>query len=105
MESVPLGPLAIIPGTTITLTLDRAGTISVQGNVNVFTDRDALIWIYLNEIPIGVPGYTSVTKAWVNIPLFAMRNVQPGTYVITLRGDANGSSARAGTRVLTATAF
>lgn len=105
-NSVPLAE-GIIPGMSFSITLERAGTISVQGNVNVFTDRDAFVQIYLNNTPIGPPGYTSVTNAWTNIPVFAMRNVQAGTYTITLRGNANtnGSTARAGSRVVTATAF
>jgi hypothetical protein len=77
----------------------------VQGNVNIFTDRDAFVYVYLNDTQIGPPGYTSVANAWSNIPVFAMRNVPAGTYTITLRGNANGSNARAGSRVVTATAF
>jgi hypothetical protein len=102
---VALGALAVIPGTTFTITLERAGTISVQGNVNVFTNREAFVQVYLNDQPIGPPGYTSVANAWTNIPIFAMRNVPAGTYTISLRGNANGSTARAGSRVVTATAF
>jgi len=104
-NSVPLAELGIIPGMSVTIKLERSGTISVQGNVNVFTDRDAFVQVYLNNTPIGPPCYTSVANAWTNIPVFAMRNVQPGTYTITLRGNANGSNARAGSRVVTATAF
>jgi hypothetical protein len=90
---------------SFSITLERAGTISVQGNVNVFTDRDAFVQIYLNGTPIGPPGYTSVANAWTNIPVFAMRRVQAGTYTITVRGNANGSNARAGSRVVTGMAF
>jgi hypothetical protein len=102
---VAIGSLAVIPGTTFTITLDRAGTIAVQGNVNVFTERDAFVYIYLNDERIGPPGYTSVANAWTNIPVFAMRNLPAGTYTISLRGSATGASARAGSRVVTATAF
>jgi hypothetical protein len=79
--------------------------ISVQGNVNVFTERDALVQIYLNGEPIGPPGYTSASNVWSNIPVFAMRSVAAGTYTISLRGSANGVNARAGSRVVTGTAF
>ncbi len=103
--SVTLGALAVIPGTTVVISLERAGTIMVQGNVNVFTDRDAFVHIYLDDEPIGPPGYTSVANAWTNIPVFAMRHVPAGTYIITLRGNANGSNARAGSRVVTVQAF
>jgi hypothetical protein len=102
---VPLGTLAVIPGTTFTITLDRAGTISVQGNVNVITESQVFIHIYLNGERIGPPGYTNVTNLWTNIPVFAMRNVPAGTYTISLRGEGGTGGARAGSRVVTATAF
>ena len=102
---MPLGGLAVIPGTSFTITLERAGTISVQGNVNVFTDRDTIVQIYLNDVPIGPAAYTSVANAWSNIPVFAMRRIEAGTYTVSLRGTSNGSTARAGSRVLTATVF
>jgi hypothetical protein len=102
---VPLGAMAVIPGISFTVTLERAGTISVQGNVNVFTDKDTIVQIYLNDVPIGPPAYTSVANMWSNIPVFAMRRVEAGTYTISLQGTSNGSNARVGSRVLTATAF
>jgi hypothetical protein len=89
----------------VTITTDRAGTISIQGNVNVITDKDALLFVYLNGEQVGPGFYTSVTNAWTNLPFFAMRNVPAGTHVITLRASSNQSSARAGSRVLTVTAF
>jgi hypothetical protein len=102
---VPLsGSVTVIPGMSFTITLERAGTISVQGNVNVITVNDAFVYIYLNDERIGPPGYTSMPNAWTNIPVFAMRNVPAGTYTITLRAAAGGN-ARAGSRVVTATAF
>jgi hypothetical protein len=96
--------LAVIPGTTFTITLERAGTISVQGNVNVITQQEAFVYIYLNGEQIGPPGYTSMPNVWTNIPVFAMRNVPAGTYTISLRGLAS-PNGRAGSRVVTATAF
>ena len=99
-----LGTLAVIPGTTFTITLDHAGTISVQGNVNVITIKEAFVYIYLNDERIGPPGYTSMPNVWTNIPVFAMRNEPAGTYTISLRGEGTGST-RAGSRVVTATAF
>ena len=104
-NSVPLGTLAVIPGTAFTITLERAGTISVQGNVNVITSKEAFVYIYLNDVRIGPPGYTSMPNVWTNIPVFAMRQVPAGTYTISLRGEAAPTSARAGSRVVTATAF
>lgn len=100
-----IGANAVIPGTTFTITLDRAGTISVQGNVNVITQREVFVQIYLNNEPIGPPGYTNMPNVWTNIPVFAMRNVPAGTYTISLRGSAATNSARAGSRVVTATVF
>ena len=100
-----LGALAVIPGTTFTITLERAGTISVQGNVNVLTERQVFVYIYLNDERIGPPGFTSMPNVWTNIPLFAMRNVPAGTYTISLRGEASPGTTRAGSRVVTATAF
>lgn len=90
---------------TVTITLERAGMIMIQGNVNVFTDRDGFVQAYLDDVPVGPPGYTSVANAWSNIPIFALRNVPAGTHTITLRGNANGSNARAGSRVVTVIAF
>jgi hypothetical protein len=102
---VQLGGLAAIPGMTVNITMPQAGTISISGNVNVFTDKDAFVFIYLDDVQVGPPFYTSVANAWSNVPVFAMREVGAGRHTITLRGSANGSSARAGSRVLTVTGF
>jgi hypothetical protein len=102
---VLLGEGAVIPGTTVTLTMTQAGVISIGGNVNVFTDKDAFIYVYLDGEQIGPPFYTSVVGAWNNVPVFAMRNVPAGSHTVTLRGSANGSSARAGSRVVTVHGF
>ena len=90
---------------TVSVTLERAGTISIQGNVNVFTDKDGFVRVFLDDDEVGPGFYTSITGAWANIPFFAMRNVPAGTHTITIRGDANGSSARAGSRVVTVMGF
>jgi hypothetical protein len=90
---------------TVSITLERPGTISIQGNVNVITDKDGFVNVFLNDQEVGTPSYTSVTNAWANVPFFVMRNVPAGTHTITIRGDANGSSARAGSRVVTVMAF
>ena len=103
--SIPLAGLAVLSGTTVTINQTQAGVISVSGNVNVFTDREAFIYIYLDNEQIGPPFYTSVTNGWTNIPVFAMRNVSAGQHTITLRGTGNGSNARAGSRVVTVMAF
>lgn len=89
----------------VTITLERAGTISIQGNVNVFTNKDAFVVVLLDGDPVGPGFYTSVTDAWANIPFFVMRNVPAGTHTVTIRGNPNGSSARAGARVVTVSAF
>jgi hypothetical protein len=89
---------------TVSITTDRAGTISIQGNVNVITERDAFVFVYLDGVPVGPGFYTSVANAWTNIPVFVMRTVQPGTHTVTLRGSS-GSPARAGSRVLNVSAF
>lgn len=100
-NSVPIADLDL----SVTIVLERPGTISVQGNVNVFTSKDAFAQIYLNDAPIGPPGYTSVPNVWSNIPVFAMRTLPAGRYTISVRGSANGSNARAGSRVITVMAF
>jgi hypothetical protein len=102
---VGLGALAIIPGTGVNITLTQAGTISVTGNVNVITDKDVFLYIYIDDDQVGVPFYTSVANAWTNVPLFVMRNVSAGPHTITLRANANGSAARAGSRVVTVSGF
>jgi hypothetical protein len=101
---VPIGNLAVISGMSVNITLERAGTISIQGNVNVLTERDAFIYVYLDGVQVGPPFYTSVANAWNNVPVFVMRNVPAGTHTITLRGSSE-ATARAGSRVLTVTAF
>jgi hypothetical protein len=90
---------------TVSITLERPGTISIQGNVNVITDKDGFVYVFLGDQQVGTPSYTSVTNAWSNVPFFVMRNVPAGTHTITIRGDANGSNARAGSRVVTVMAF
>lgn len=100
-----LGALAVIPGMSVTINVPRAGTISIQGNVNVITDKDAFVYVYLDGALVGPGFYTSVVNAWNNIPVFVMRNVTPGNHTVTLRGFANGSTARVGSRVLTVMAF
>ena len=90
---------------SVSINLERAGTISIQGNVNVITDKDAFVIVLLDGEPVGPGFYTSVTGAWTNMPFFVMRNVPAGSHTITIRGDANGSSARAGSRVVTVSAF
>jgi hypothetical protein len=102
---VPLGGLAVIPGMNVSITTERPGSISIQGNVNVFTDKDAFVYVYLDGVQVGPPFYTSVANAWSNVPFFVIRNVTAGTHVVTLRGSANDSTARVGSRVLTVTAF
>jgi hypothetical protein len=103
--SVFLGSLAVIPGMSVTITVPQAGTISISGNVNIFTDKDAFVYVYLDDEQVGPPFYTSVANAWSNVPVFVMRNVRAGTHTITLRGNANGSSARAGSRVVNVMGF
>jgi 5-keto 4-deoxyuronate isomerase len=103
--SVLLGGLGVIPGMSVTINAGQAGTIYVSGNVNVFTDKDAFVYVYLDGEQIGPPFYTSVANAWSNVPVFAMRNVTAGQHTITLRGSANGSNARAGSRVVTVMGF
>jgi hypothetical protein len=98
---VPLSGMAMM----VTVTLERAGTISIQGNVNVFTDKDGFVFVFIDDQQVGPPFYTSVANAWTNIPFFTMRNVPAGTHTITIRGDANGSNARAGSRVVTVMGF
>lgn len=100
-----IGALGVVPGMTTSITLDHAGSISIQGNVNVFTDKDAFIFVYLDGGQVGPPFYTSVANAWNNVPYFVIRNVPAGTHTITIRGSSNGSAARAGSRVVTVTAF
>jgi hypothetical protein len=90
---------------TVTITVDRASTIMVQGNVNVITGRDAFVQAFLGDTAIGPPGYTSVPNSWTNIPIFALRNVPAGTHTISVRGLANAFGARAGSRVITVIAF
>jgi hypothetical protein len=90
---------------SVSITTERAGSISIQGNVNVLTDKDAFIYVYLDGTQVGPPFYTSVANAWNNVPVFVIRNVPAGTHTVTLRGNANESTARVGSRVLTVTAF
>jgi hypothetical protein len=90
---------------TVSITLERAGTISIQGNVNVITDKDALVSVFLDGEEVGPGFYTSIAGAWANIPFFAMRNVPAGTHTITIRGNGLGSNARAGSRVVTVMGF
>jgi hypothetical protein len=104
-NSVGLGGLGIIPGMSVNITLPQAGTIYVSGNVNVITDKDVFLYIYVDDEQIGVPFYTSVAGAWTNLPVFAMRNLSAGPHTVTLRANANGSAARAGSRVVTVTGF
>jgi len=103
--STPIGALTVLPGMSVSITTDRNDTISIQGNVNVFTDKDTFVYVYLDGEQVGNGFYTSVVNAWNNVPFFVMRNVTPGTHTVTLRGSANGSTARVGARVLTVTAF
>jgi hypothetical protein len=103
--STPIGSLTVLPGMAVTITTERTGAISIQGNVNVFTDKDTFIYVYLDGEPVGTAFYTSVTNAWNNVPFFVIRNVPAGAHTVTLRGSANGSTARVGQRVLTVTAF
>jgi hypothetical protein len=100
-----LGGLGIIPGTGVNLTLTQAGTIYVSANVNVITDKDVFLYIYIDDDQVGVPFYTSVTNAWTNVPMFVMRNLAAGPHTVTLRANANGSAARAGSRVVTVSGF
>lgn len=102
---VGLGGLAIIPGTAVNITLTQAGIIHVSGNVNVLTDRDVFVFVYIDDEQAGVPFYTSVANAWTNLSVFTMRNVPAGPHTITLRASTNGSAARAGSRVVNVTGF
>ena len=89
----------------ISVQLDRPGTVSVQGNALAFTDKDVFVYVYINDVQVGPPFYSSVTNAWANIPFFVMRNLPAGTHTITLRANSNGSNARIASRVITAMAF
>jgi len=104
-NSVILGSLAPIPGTFVNITMTQAGILSVSANVNVITDKDVFLYVYIDDDQVGVPFYTSVANAWTNVPLFVMRNVSAGPHVVTLRANANGSAARAGSRVVTVSGF
>lgn len=99
-----LGALAVIQGMSVTISADRASSISIQGNVNVITEKDAFVYVYLDGAQVGPPFYTSVANAWNNVPVFVIRNVPAGTHTVTLRGSSS-VVARAGSRVLTVTVF
>jgi hypothetical protein len=90
---------------SVTITTDHTAVISIQGNINVFTDKDTLVYVYLDNVQVGPGFYTSVANAWNNVPFFVMRQVTAGTHTITIRGSSNGSTARAGSRVVTVAAF
>lgn len=99
-----MGALAVIPGMSVTINVPHAGTISIQGNVNVITVKDAFVYVYLDGVPVGPGFYTSVANEWNNVPVFVMRNVTAGNHTVTLRASSS-VTARAGSRVMTVMAF
>ena len=102
---LPATGLVSVSGLSVSITSDRAGVVSIHGNVNVFTSKDLFVYVYLDDEQVGPPFYTSVTNAWVDVPFDVMRNITAGTHTISVRADANGSTARIGSRVVTAAAF
>jgi len=95
----------VIDEMIVSVTLDKPGTIYISGNANVITNKDLFVYVFLDGDQVGVSTYTNLKDTWTNMPFFATRRVSPGTHVISIRANANGSVTRIGTRSVTVMSF
>jgi len=90
---------------TVSVSLEKPGAIQISGNANAITDNDLFVYVYLDGVQAGVSTYTNLKNAWTNMPFVVTRQVSAGTHVISIRANANGSSARIGTRSVNVLVF
>ena len=80
-------------------------TVLVTGTVNIFTNSDAFVFVYVDDKQAGIPFYVSVRGGWTVVPFSVLTVIEPGTHEISIRGSCAAGNARAGTRVMNILSF